>query len=120
MPTPNNDPNPQKDSLPPRVEEDFVSYGSTSPPPADESHDLIRTQIHLSEAQRSYLTNQAKLSGLSMAAQIRHLIDEQMNPTQTNWGNNPLLEETVVDPEFSGAPDASTTSDSLIYGSYEG
>jgi hypothetical protein len=116
--------NERDDSETPVLRENFVSYGGLEAQAhtEEDSHlqkELIRTQIHLSEQQRAFLTEQAKLTGLSMAAQIRNLIDIQMNPKTTDWDHNPLLEDTVVDPSFQGSSDASVTSDSLIYGSYE-
>ena len=103
---------------------DFAPYGGleAQAQTEEDSHlqkELIRTQIHLSEQQRAFLTEQTKLTGLSMAGQIRNLIDTQMNPKTTDWDHNPLLEDTVVAPSFHGSSDASVTSDSQIYGSYE-
>ena len=108
----------------PVFREDFAPYGGLEAQAHTEAdphlqEELIRTQIHLSKQQRAFLTEQAKLTGLSMAAQIRNLIDTQMNPKTTDWDHNPLLEDTVVAPSFHGSSDASVTSDSQIYGSYE-
>ena len=80
----------------------------------------IRTQIYLSKKHHDFLKNKSKEEGLSMAAIIRELIDEKMNPENTAWEGNPLLEETAIDTDFQSSGQGSVSSDASIYGSYEG
>ncbi len=112
------------------VREDF-SFNSPTPAPslpqnrepvtyALQDADLIRTQIHLSPIQRKFLTERASLTGKSMALQIRELIDQEMNPQNTDWTHNPLLDTPVSDPSFETPSSDSENSDQAIYGSYEG
>ncbi|MFT7301179.1 MAG: hypothetical protein ACI8UZ_000010 [Akkermansiaceae bacterium] len=53
-----------------------------------------------------------------MALQIRELIDREMNPQNTDWDSNPLLNSPVSDPTFETPTSDSENSDQAIYGSY--
>jgi hypothetical protein len=109
------------------LREDF-HFNSPSPAPEltsqgpatydSPSNDLIRTQIHLSTAQRNFLNERSHLRGKSMALQIRELIDREMNPQNTDWDSNPLLNSPVSDPTFETPTSDSENSDQAIYGSY--
>jgi hypothetical protein len=110
---------------------DYHAFNSQPPPPEAQpisepvplllaGADLIRTQIHLSPIQRRFLTERANLTGKSMALIIRELIDREMNPQNTDWDSNPLLDEPVSDPGFTSPTSDSENSDQAIYGSYQG
>jgi len=78
---------------------------------------LVRTQVFLSKGHRDFLNREAGRRGLSMAELLRSWIDEKMNPTADSWEDNPLLDETPVDPDLEGHADGSVRSDAHIYGS---
>ena len=82
--------------------------------------ELVRTQVMLTKAQRAYLKEEATRTNRSMSEQLRHHLDEMMNPKQTDWTVNPLMEETVVDEAFEAPSNASENLDTSVYGSYEG
>ena len=113
------------------MKEDFNFNSPDQSPPSQRSEDgpveyalqgadLIRTQVHLTPLQRKFLTERATITGKSMSLQIRELIDKGMNPDNSDWTHNPLLDNPVANPEFESQPSDSQNSDAAIYGSYQG
>ena len=86
---------------------------------AEDKSALVRTQVYLAEKHRTFLAQEAKQRGVSMAVLLREWIDEKMKPESDSWEQNPLLEVTPEDPSFEGRPDGSVQSDRYVYGAVE-
>jgi len=91
------------------------AYEASGPAATDEV--MVRTQIYLTRAEHGYLQREADRQGKPMAAVIRSLIDARMTVPADAWANNPMLEATPVDPEWTGHADGAINHDHYIYGS---
>jgi hypothetical protein len=77
---------------------------------------MVRTQVYLTREEHRFLQSESSNQGEPMAAIIRRYIDKQMEAPSGAWANNPILEPTLEDPEYSGQEDSSLNHDHYAYG----
>ena len=78
---------------------------------------MIRTQIYLNRHEHDFVQREAARRSEPMAAVIRRLIDDKMEIPEEAWTNNPMLEPTPRDPDWTGHEDAGINHDHYLYGS---
>ena len=78
---------------------------------------MHRLQISLSETQYEFLKSEAFVSGQSMAAVLRDLLDEIINIRQQDiLQNDPIWQVIGVAEEVEGPTDISANVDRYLYG----
>jgi hypothetical protein len=78
---------------------------------------MHRLQISLTETQYEFLKSEAFVSGQSMAAVLRDLLDEAIQARQQDILNNdPIWQVIGVGQEIKGPTDVSANVDKYLYG----
>jgi hypothetical protein len=78
---------------------------------------MQRLQISLSEEHYEFLKSESFISGQSMAAVLRNLLDEIMYQRQQEaLLNDPIWQAIGVAQEITGPTDVSTNVDQYLYG----
>lgn len=78
---------------------------------------MLRLQISLTQNQYEFLKSEAFVSGQSMAAILRELLDEIIQRRQQEiLENDPIWQVIGVAPEVAGPTDISTQVDRYLYG----
>jgi hypothetical protein len=78
---------------------------------------MHRLQISLTQTQYEFLQSEAFVSGKSMAAVLRDLLDEAIQTRQQNILNNdPIWDVIGVGQEIEGPTDVSANIDKYLYG----
>ena len=78
---------------------------------------MHRLQISLTEEHYEFLKSESFLTGKSMAAVLRDLLDEIVNLRQQDLlANDPIWEVIGVAEEVEGPTDISTNVDKYLYG----
>jgi hypothetical protein len=99
-------------SEPMMLQETAAPYGST----VSDVKAMIRTQVYLTRAEHDFLQSESSRRNAPMAAVLRSFIDEKMEIPEDAWTNNPMLEATVEDPNYTGREDGSINHDYYISG----